>query len=464
VRPGTSQTRHRPATKSSARPDVSQRVLLFGLCAAYCILLNFSYWKVESVTFSSLGLIYNPPCAIFILLGFALALFPAYWMPITVERPSQVVLWWLYVSVIIPSMFIPFHVLETPASVTAQLSFALAICFALACACSSRPLTIRLPSSGLKPAVTCMWLSSFVILMCVAISQKDGFHITFSLSDVYDRRLEVRDAIEGGSLKSYALAILRWSVAPILIAEGIVRRKPFWFVAGAMGAIFSFSFSGEKLTLFLPLYLFLLSILVIRCRKLFGVCFLTGILSLLSLGMIEYIYVGSNHISTHITRRQLITPSQLTAYYFDFFGEHGFTWFAESLLRGILPPPYELGAGQLIGSVYLGNADNNCVANIWAVGYSECGVLGMLLSSLLLGVLLRLLDAFSSLGDFYRTSLVAGLMALSWGSSSLFTAMLSGGVAINFLLLWLLQEAPSGSTARSWRPIRGGFQRKAWQK
>ncbi len=434
-------------TLSSPRDRISAtRVALIASSVLLCVVLNYSYAEIESHSFSHLGLIYNPPAVGYVLLGYLLAIAPAFWMPITLERPSQIVLWWLYVAIVIPSMFLPFHILSLPSHETALLPLSYFGCFLLICVSVRYMPEIKPPSFHLNSDALCMWLAFFVIVMCVVISTKEGFHVSLSLEDVYTRRLESRDSVVGGSLRSYALAGLRWSIAPILIAQGIIRKKPLWMAAGVLGAIYSFSFSGEKMTIFLPFYLLGLSLLVVRFRRHFGMMYLLGFTAVILMGIYEHYCMNSEYISLHISRRQLFSPALLNVYYYDFFSQHGFTWFADSLLQWFIDSPYELRPGPLIGSTYFGNAENNCVANFWAVGFSEIGFAGMVFYSLILAFLLKFLDTLGKTGHFSLTCLVAGLMSLSWGSSGLFTSILSSGIAIDFALLCLLQkESPNSA-------------------
>src|SRR5689334_15716814 len=88
------------------------RLILVALIFLYALLINFDYYLVESPVNNDTGLFINAPGFGYVLAGFAMAIIPALWLPISIKFPSQIIYWWLYVVVFVPSMFVPYHVLS----------------------------------------------------------------------------------------------------------------------------------------------------------------------------------------------------------------------------------------------------------------------------------------------------------------------------------------------------------------
>ena len=77
-------------------------VLMLGV-AAYLQILTNVYIERISVTWAYEGLRYSPPPAGLQSVTWALAFLPALWLPVALKRPSQVVYWFVYVIVYVPT-------------------------------------------------------------------------------------------------------------------------------------------------------------------------------------------------------------------------------------------------------------------------------------------------------------------------------------------------------------------------
>src|SRR5215470_10328942 len=91
---------HRPGTR---------RVLLISGVAAYVALFQWMYKYYLYPTWDYYGFHYNPPAASYLALGWILSITPSFWIPVELRRPSQLAYWVLYITVFIPSMFVPLY-------------------------------------------------------------------------------------------------------------------------------------------------------------------------------------------------------------------------------------------------------------------------------------------------------------------------------------------------------------------
>jgi hypothetical protein len=68
------------------------------------------YLKWLYPVFGYYGFENSTPAMSYLLLAWCLSVVPALWMPIRLNRPSQLIYWVLYLTVFIPSMFVPLYV------------------------------------------------------------------------------------------------------------------------------------------------------------------------------------------------------------------------------------------------------------------------------------------------------------------------------------------------------------------
>ena len=89
------------------------RGLVVGGALAYVLLLHWSYASVVAPLYTYYGTSYNPAPDGSLDLALLLCVVPALWLPIAVSRPSQVILWVLYLLAYVPSVLVPLYVLGT---------------------------------------------------------------------------------------------------------------------------------------------------------------------------------------------------------------------------------------------------------------------------------------------------------------------------------------------------------------
>src|SRR6185437_15902566 len=83
------------------------------------------YLKWLYPVFGYYGFEHSHPKTGYLFLAWGLSVVPALWMPIKLTRPSQLIYWVLYLSVFIPSMFVPLYVGLQNAPEVASLMLAL---------------------------------------------------------------------------------------------------------------------------------------------------------------------------------------------------------------------------------------------------------------------------------------------------------------------------------------------------
>jgi hypothetical protein len=416
-----------------------QRAVVMVVCILYFLALNWSYLEVDSVLYSGQGFLYtHSPFKVFAI-ALVMAVLPSLWLPYELRYPSQVCYWLVYLCVVVPTMFLPYHVLTyqsiskvLPLPASILLSFAV-----LGLSYRFRPFRVTKPRVNQRLVVG---LLTFVAIALTAlVIYVSGFHFTLSLENAYERRMDARETVVGGTISAYAIATLSHSLGPILIAIGYVRRNVVAFAVGVTGAVCIFALSGTKTDVATPVYLFVLLYLIARYRNVFGIALAIAASLLVMASVAQWLLFERNELSVYFVRRQIFCPGLLTCFYWDFFSTGDYIYFSDSFLRWIVPQQYSLSMARLIGEVYFGNPESNANANVWASAFANVGYTGMIGFTLVLGLLFRLIDGIAEHSDFFVASLMCGMFGLTWTNGGLQTSMLSNGVLASLIVMYMLQ-------------------------
>jgi len=185
-----------------------------------------------------------------VLLTWVVALAPSFWLPTKITRPSQTCYWFLYLVVLMPTIFIPFHTMAGRAGQIAPFVLMVWLSFVLLGAVYLLPLG-RIPRPKLGG-----WFFVGVCVLCialiVALALGTGLKLDLNLATVYQRRSEAREIAGARSGNLYISSTLGNSIAPFLFAVGLAYRKWFLVVLSLIGLAAVFSLTGLKSVFFTP--------------------------------------------------------------------------------------------------------------------------------------------------------------------------------------------------------------------
>ena len=122
-----------------------------------------------------------------------LAVLPAVWLPVRLQRPSAVIIWFLYLFAYVPAIVVPVHLLGPELTNVLPLEVLLAVAFSIL------GLVGRLPrTDALGPAIPVRWFSlAFVAIGLLAIPYLlvvFGYSAPPALENIYDRRRPTRQS------------------------------------------------------------------------------------------------------------------------------------------------------------------------------------------------------------------------------------------------------------------------------
>jgi len=418
-----------------------ERFCLLGWGGGYLALFLWVYTHRIVPTFSYQGFVYRPSFLRTLIITI-LVLSPLLWMPLTINRPSLLTLWMLYFAVYTPAVVVSFHVLNLALPFPAFFGWlwaSLLFLSFLAVLPYVRIPKIRLASDKLLWGLITLWTMGYGLFF-----HGFGFRGLPSLQQIYKVRLTAREVISSQNrLFGY---LLRWFtdvVNPFFVILGLRRRRWELLLLGLIGQIFVFTFDATKTTLVSVPYLIGLYVLLrwkrgrIPAKLLFqgSIAFFLGALTTDHL-------LRSNLLLTYGLRRVFYVPGLLTAYYFDYFSSYSqWHWahtiigrfFGARLPSGVSAP----GPGFLIGEIYFRNPAGNANVHLWADGFANMGIPGVLLITILLFFLLWLYDSLSYRHDRILSFLLMAMPAFALTNTSLLTALLTHGWIPAMMLLWM---------------------------
>jgi hypothetical protein len=455
VSPNTSSTARIPTPPMSGRKSRGQRILLVSGIFAYVSCFHWMYLHYLYSEVAGFGFEYYPPRTKYVVLAWILSLAPSLWMPIALTRPSQLVYWILYITVVIPSMIVPFYASIGPPAETAIVVLTLFAGFVIVGAGYVLPL-FQVRSFHLPRRL--FWKAFGLIVVVLAVSAAVVFRHSLTLVsflDVYDLRFAANDVAEAGTfngMANYALMLMSGGFDPFLMGWGLYYGKPVLFFAGAAGQLLVYSAWGTKGSI-LSIVFFLGFYCLFKIGRSPFALKLTGTSVALLGGLcLSYVLAGGAPGPIHsillflLLVRTLSVHGLLTAQYYDFFQHNPLTYYSHvSGVRWLVHYPYANPIGLEVGYSVSGDPMYDATANLWDYdGFAALGLPGVLLISVLCALVFWMLDSLTRKHDPRLVALVISFAAYNIANISLFTSLLSGGLAL--IILWLYLLAPEKSS------------------
>lgn len=421
-----------------------RRLLVLGiLIFIACYQWVYIHWLFP--TFGYFGYDYNPPSTGYLLLAWLLAAIPSLWMPLTIDRPSKLIYWILYLTVFIPSMFIPLFAAINPPSDVAELMIVLFFGFAITGLSYRRPLLKLHPPSI---SVSRFWygftlVASFLVFWILRAFWRD-LHLT-SFMDIYDVR-NAADDLMTGTLLNYPLMLLPGAIDPFLMGWGLYRKKFWVFLAGAFGQLLVYASMGTKGSatsiLFIPAIYFILR----GDKRQFAKRIVWSVVALFATLILCIPFAGDTPglflwtVLFVVFSRTFGANGLLSAQYYGFFQMNPHTYLSHvKVFNLLIHYPYATSLGLVVGPYYLGDPTFDATAHFWATdGLAGFGVAGILLVSLLCTLVFWILDSTARRHDPKFATLVISYAAYNFANGSLFTTLLSGGLSLLMVLLYLM--------------------------
>lgn len=272
-------------------------------------------------------------------------------------------------------------------------------------------------------------------------------HFNLDLSKVYDFRRETGTLLYVGLMAyliTWALKVFSLS----LFTVALYKRSYIWASMIFIMQVFFFGVTSHKATLFYPGLALMVYILFRNGDKLKMVSFAYG--GILVLSYVLSSVSGSLLYVSLIVRRVFFTIANNTFDYYIFFSQNQKVYWSNGVLSAFIKYPYDLDPAKVIGAWRF--TESNVNNTFLSTGYMQAGIWGVVFYAILCGLLFRLIDALSKrIPVWFGLAIVIAPMFSLITSADLFTALLTHGVAVSCLMLWLLsgvrnsQELQKGS-------------------
>ena len=416
---------------------------------AYAIVFHSVYVAVISPVFAYDGSVYAPSDELSVLIGVVAAILPSSWLSTHLRRPSDIVLWILYLIGYMPASLLLYYL--EPRDVIELLPFTIAMATSMAILAGMRH--IHRPSWVVPLRLTTGGYATGILLVALGViaymSATTGLSLNLpGLLDVYDTRDTFGDAVsDAGTSIAYVVVWAANVIAPLLMAIGLRRRAPLLAVVGIVLELLIYAVTGFKSALFASLLVVGLVVLL-TVRRAPRAAWLPASATLLVAGVVLIDQLNESIVATSIlVRRVLEVPALVTVRYFDYFTDHPTFNLGHSILRFWIRPPSDITPPELVGSTYF---EVNTWANggLWADAFANFGFVGILVFSIGLGVVLWLLDVVSDGTDLAITGSVVAVIAVILTNTAFLTATMSHGLGLLILAYSLMPRGePPGEDA-----------------
>lgn len=423
------------------------RLGFVGGTVAYVAALFLSYVSLIAPAFGYLGAVYHPQGVAPLVVAVVCAVLPTLWIPVWLERPSQVMYVLLYFIVMIPTLLV--------GAATGMFTLSRVLLFGgvFLLVFGALRLVYELPLAEVSKLIETQvgfWVALTIVggVLYGILFLRYGLYTDLpSLAEVYAQRAEFRQAVSG--LGAYAFFWLAKAVNPFLLAKGYVDRNPYLFVAGFSGQLVLFAMSGLRSVLFSFLLLGGILLALSWDGRYFSNWIVWGLLSLIGASAAADAILGFNLSTSLFVRRLLVVPGLNTTLYLDFFSTNPHVYLGHSVLDWVVDYPYEARPAMVIGNAYFGHVDGpidmSANASLWADAYANFGILGILFFTGLLGAVFWVADSLA-LGSSWKLSvLMLSYPAYMLVNTKLQTTLLTHGLLLVLVLLYLLPRQQDAS-------------------
>jgi hypothetical protein len=398
------RARPSPAIRSDGiphdpRPTLIIRSTVAGAAVLYALLLWFDYRNFISPSFSYMSFFFYDHSLMLLIADLALVALPIFYLPISVQRPSDLALTFIYIIVYIPSILLTTAaaVVVTPQHIVLKLMMVASLWVIAATAKFGGG--TKLPTEGMKP-VTFMPLMLVLAALCVAvIGMTFGLELKFhALREVYDQRDDYKEALNNAAYMNYVIGILAHVIVPILLSYALVFRAPAYGVIGIVLTLYVFSVTGLKSSVLAVVYVIAVFMALRYFRSRFMLVSLLASSAILIFGMMTSGALHLDVVNDLFARRTFIIQGLLTNIYFEFMQMRPPLYLSHSILRPFFNVPVMSDPDGVVGEAFF-NGVVHANASLWADGYMNARYIGIFIAAGVTGLFLAMINFCCSRSD-----------------------------------------------------------------
>lgn len=373
-----------------------------------------------------------------LLIGMA----PAAFIDLEIDRPSKLFSLVIYFAIYIPCVVVGPAVSDRP--LPEFILFLSAIFLSM--------LIVAVPISPSPRALVILSISPSVYVACLAILNvamlafclaRIDVDLTWRpFNEIYDVRETLVDtwALSTDALLAYTKQWLTAATIPALLAMGLIWRVHWATLLAAVLAYVCYQAFAEKSALanVLAVGWVVLAMVFSRRAQLDGLILIGFVMAALTAVLcLDYFFSDPFFLATWYMRT-FLTPGLLTSFYFDFFTLNPLAWFGDSALGALFgTQSASENIPLVIGSIYVypGAWAN---ANLWADGYGNLGILGIVVVSVVLRLFIFAIDVVA-VGRDVRVVFAASVpIIFALGNTALQRVVASNGLWLLILFIMFL--------------------------
>ncbi|HKV75907.1 MAG TPA: hypothetical protein VJN95_15410 [Gemmatimonadales bacterium] len=422
---------------------VTDRLLAAGVIVAYLALVKWAYIARLAPEFGYTGLRYVDPGLFQESLSWLFALLPLFWLPMDVDRPSRLPLWFQYLVVYLPVTCIPLYNFTAPQRTVWPLVTAVLLALMIMQGFGSLP-ALALSVPRISPGAFRLLLVGLGLVLLVPIAMTFGVSLHLpSLSEVYGVRSEYRETLtHANPITGYAVAWFGSTIMPLLIVDGLVNRRWWVIIVGMLGEALVFSISASKSVALSGFFIAALWVIYRPGGRRMGLFIAASLTGIVLLSIIADMFGGGLTLASLFIRRALVTPGLLTGEFYEFYSGHPLILMGSSVLRPLAGYQYDAAPAYVIGSVYFGDSTIAANVNIWGDAFANFGLTGIIVFAVLFGAVLWLFDSLARGRSPSMTCLMLGFPAFMLTNSAFQTVLLTHGLGLTLCLALLLPSRP----------------------
>lgn len=262
-------------------------------------------------------------------------------------------------------------------------------------------------------------------------------HINFDFRDIYIYREILGEKLDVGFL-SYLNIWTQKAFNPLLIAYAMYKRNGILLAISLLVQMYFFAVTQHRAHLFVPILIYMAYIIYQRrlsTGKLLGAA-AAGVVLITTIGL----YFEMDEALAVVIRRALFVAPTVAYEWVAYFSEREKVHFADNILRGWINNEYTgKNLPLFMGDYMQFGSDLAFNSGLIGAGFAQLGIWGVIIYASLLGIVLSFLNALITKGlpVFMVAALLIAPIRTAWADSDLFTALLSHGIIVCVVLLWL---------------------------
>lgn len=411
-------------------------ILLAILITVYVAIIEIAYATLIAPRFGYMKYYYVEPNRIAMILSVAAHYASALTLAPRWKTATDSMSWLLLFFVTLPVATVPFYsgALDTLQALGISLLAALTLVVADRI-WRRTPLGIPVMRRG---GWWLTWMTAIGFSSVTYISMLLSTGISFDihgLFDVYDQRLDYKNAIAGSSpIVAYLVSNQGNVINPLIMTLGAMRRNIPIVLVGILGQLVIYSATGFK-TIFIsvPVAVGLGWFLAKRSEP-SSLLFFSAV-NLVALATVIIDLVRDTALAQIFVNRLMVTSGFLTAVYVDYYsGRDKHAW-SYSFLEGITAQSYLQPPATHLGRVYFGSNELSVNANLFADGFANWGVPGIVVEAAVLIVIGLLLNSASRGLPISIISAVLLLPIIALANGSPIEGLLSFGLLLSVVVL-----------------------------